>query len=867
MGEVYRARDPRLGRDVAVKILPGGAAAEADRLGRFEQEARAAGSLNHPNILAIYDIGTQDGTPYVVSELLEGDTLRDHLTGGALSSRKALDYATQLARGLTAAHEKGIVHRDLKPENVFVTSDGRVKILDFGLAKLTEPMIDAGAPTALAAPRVKTDAGTVLGTVGYMSPEQVRGQASDHRSDIFSMGAVLYEMLSGRRLFTGDSAVETMHAILKQEMPSLLESGQAVAPGLQRVVEHCVEKVPAQRFQSARDLAFALEALSSSTMSGGAPAMSGLIPSERAKRERLSWVIAGVATLVLVAALLAVAVLRRQTPSSAAIRFPIPFPAKVSSYFFSVLATNLSVSPDGRQLVFVGMSEGKRQLWLRRLDSLVAHALPGTEGAASPFWSPDSRYVAFFAGGKLKRIDPNGTSTQNICDLPGDIEAVGTWGGDGAILYAHIQGNGQVLFRVAAAGGTPNEVTESVSAMWPHFLPDGRHYLSYQWNEEDAAKRGIFVASIDTNETRLLVSTAPTRAEYSAGHVVYTRDGNLVARRFDEKSLRMLGEEMTVVEHVPYFDKTGWAGFSVSTSGVLAYQARLQPERLLWLDRSGRETGRIDIPGAWDMRVSPDGRRVAVVQSDRVRLSGEIWIHELARGTSTRVALGPSDNGNPVWSPDGKRLAFFTCCQPSPAVQSTFRIKDAVDTGNGVSPGPPGFDAPSDWSPDGRFILFIRSNSASTNQDIWVLSVHGDRKAAPFLETPFNETDARFSPDGRWVAYSSNETARDEIYVTPFERPGEKWRVSIDGGTRPRWRRDGKELFFISADNRVMAAAIASGSAFETGTPVPLFQTDSLVNFGWDASADGQRFIITGPAATREMPFAVVVNWTADLKQ
>jgi eukaryotic-like serine/threonine-protein kinase len=874
MGEVYRARDARLGRDVAVKILPAGATADADRLRRFEQEARAAGSLNHPNILAIHDIGTQDGTPYVVSELLEGETLRDHLAGGALSSRKVIDYAIQLARGLAAAHDKGIVHRDLKPENIFLTSDGRVKILDFGLAKLTESMSDGGAPTALAPPRVNTDPGTVLGTVGYMSPEQVRGQPSDHRSDIFSMGAVLYEMLSGKRVFTGDSAVETMHAILKRDVPPLVEGGHAVAPALQRVVDHCLEKVPAQRFQSARDLAFALETLSGSTVSGGVPAMSGGAPSSQAKNRRhLAWLIAGASTLGLVVALLAIALLPRPTASSSAIRFPIPLPEKVSSYFFSVLSTNLSVSPDGRQLVFVGMSEGQRLLWLRRLDTLVAHAVPGTEGAYSPFWSPDSRYVAFFAGGKLKRIDPSGSSAQIICDLPGEIEAVGTWGRDGAILYGHRQGDAPVLFQVAATGGPPTVVARDPPPQWPHFLPDGRHYLFYAWNEQDAAKRGIFVASIGANEARLLVPTGLTRAEYSAGYLVYTRDGSLVARHFDEKTLQLSGEAITVVEHIPYFDKTGWGGFSLSTSGVLAYQTRLLPERLLWVDRSGRETGQIDVADAWNMRISPDGRRVALVKADRARLSSEIWIHELGRGTSTRFALGPSDNGDPVWSPDGKRLAFFSCCQQPPNVQSTFRIKDVVDTGNGVSSGPPGFDSPSDWSPDGRFVLFVRSWSpsrdptgASNNQDIWVLSVDTDRKTVPFLETPFNETDARFSPDGRWVAYSSNETTRDEIYVTRFERPGERWRVSIDGGRSPRWRRDGKELFFLSADNRVMAASSTPGDRFETGLPVPLFRTDSPVNTGWDAAADGQHFIVASPPATYEMPFTVVVNWTADLK-
>jgi eukaryotic-like serine/threonine-protein kinase len=871
MGEVYRARDDRLGREVAIKILPASFAADADRLRRFEQEARAAGALNHPNILAIYDTGTENGAPFVVSELLEGETLRDHLTGGALSHRRATDYGLQLASGLAAAHEKAIVHRDLKPENIFITSDGRVKILDFGLAKLTERTRDVSASTSLAPTRVDTEPGTVMGTVGYMSPEQVRGQPTDHRSDIFSMGVVLYEMLSGKRLFRGDSAVETMNAILKEEPPALGESGQTISPGLQRIVDHCLEKSPASRFQSARDLAFALEALSGSSLNAAASHPGALMsPARSAIRARLPWMIAFVTTIGLMASLpLAIGYLRGMPSEPQAVRFAIPLPEKATAPYFDVVTNSLSVSPDGRYLAFVAISEGQRKLWLRPINALTPQMVPGSDGARGPFWSPDSRSIGFFAGGKLKRVEASGTSPQTICTLSGENENTGTWGRGGVIIYRDRINNEDGLFRVAASGGMPALLTkrtrgEGGSGLgWPHFLPDARHYLIYFGNEKEAAARGIYVASLDSNETKLVVTTAPTQMAYAAGYLLYAREGSIVAQPFDAKTMQASGEPLRVVESTTYFDKTGWSGFSVSENGVLAYTPELQPTQLVWVDRNGRETGQVGPSGLWDsLRISADGRRLALQHYDRHVLSGEIWIHELERGTSTRFALGPADNGGPVWSPDGKRIAFFRCCD----APSTLRIKDVADPGTGSTPLQPGFQYPVDWSQDGRFILFVQSDSTG-DTDLWILPMQGDGKAARFLQTPFQEADARFSPDGRWVAYSSTETSREEIYVTRFDRPGEKWGVSREGGRNPRWRRDGKELFFLSANNDIMAAGVKLGDTFDSGTPSALFRSDAIVDVDWDISADGQRFIVGRAAETQTPPFALVVNWTADLKR
>ena len=495
MGQVYRARDTKLGRDVAIKVLPAAFSAETERLHRFEQEAQAAGSLNHPNILAIYDVGTHDDSPYLVSELLEGETLRDRLNGAALSPRKATDYALQITQGLATAHEKGIVHRDLKPENIFITNEGRVKILDFGLAKLIEPAHAGEAQTEVPTQRAHTEAGVVIGTAGYMSPEQVRGLPADHRSDIFSFGAVFHEMLSGRRAFHGDSVVETLSAILKEDPPDFLEN-QNIPPGLKRVVEHCLEKNAAKRFQTARDLGFALDALSGSTVSSDPKAMALLSPERSRMRALLPWLGAGAVTLGLVAAVfLAAGYFRRAPAESPVVRFAVSLPEN-ATFFFDVEQHNLSISPDGRRLVFVATSEGHRKLWLRSLGSLDALALPGTEGGYSPFWSPDSRYIAFFAGGKLRRIEPSGTSLQTICELSGDVDTTGAWGREGAILYTDRINDESTLFRVTAGGGAPTQVSKSTQFLpkWVHFLSDGRHYLTYRF-ENDQATGGIYAAS------------------------------------------------------------------------------------------------------------------------------------------------------------------------------------------------------------------------------------------------------------------------------------------------------------------------------------------------------------------------------------
>jgi len=859
MGEVYRARDEKLNRDVAIKVLPVSCSQDADRLLRFEKEAQAAGALNHPNILAVYDIGTHDRAPYVVSELLEGESLKERLNDGPITQRKATDYALQIARGLAASHEKGIVHRDLKPDNLFITKDDRVKILDFGLAKLVEPADDATAQTDIATRKVHTDPGTVMGTVGYMSPEQVRGRRVDHRSDIFSFGTVLYEMLSGQRAFRGDSAVETLNSILKDEPKDLTSTNTNVTAPMERVVWHCLEKSPDRRFQSATDVAFALESLSG-VSSGSTQTAIGSAPPPEKNRERLVWI--GAVALLLIALLTLGAIGLRRAPAELhSVRFPIVISDGSISYA-DVETHNLSVSPDGRHLAFVAFSAGQRMLWLRALGALTAQVLPGTEGAFSIFWSPDSNDLAFFADGKLMRIAVSGKSLQTVCSLPVTGDASGTWGSEGTIVFSEDQ-DGSV-YRVAATGGTPSLLigNKSHSARrWVHFLPDGHRFLFYKYNEQQN-NEGVYAGSIDSSEIRQVAPMPPTRAQYvKGGYLLYPRDGSLLAQPFDEKNLSFSGPATVIVDRLPYFDKTGWSDFSASENGVLAYMTELPKTRLVWIDRTGRETERVSAPDNYiEVRLSPDGQKAVLTILDPRAGSGDVWIQDLARDTRTRFVSGATDDSGPVWSPNGGQIAYFSCCEDEN--ESTLHIRDSGETGKGQLPiKDQQFVSPQDWSQDGRFIIYQKDQS-----ELWILTISGNVKPYAFIRTQSPNPSVRFSPDGRWVAFVSEEAGRPEVYVTRFDKPAEKWRISMDGGNFPRWRRDGRELFYLTADGTVMTVQIKVGPEFDPEKPTQLFKADPLTR-DYDVTADGQHFLFIASApGTQLLPFAVVLDWMADLK-
>ncbi len=868
MGEVYLARDTQLGRDVAIKVLPSTYSVDQDRLHRFEQEACAASALNHPNILIVHDIGAHDGAPYVVSERLEGETLRKRIGGTPLAQRRALEYAVQIAQGLAAAHEKGIVHRDLKPENIFITNDGRVKILDFGLAKLTQ---GDGNPSQTEIPtrRVDTDPGVVMGTVGYMSPEQLKGRAVDQRSDIFSFGAILYEMLSGRRAFHGESAAETMSAILKEDPPELSDTNKTVSPALERLVNHCLEKNPEARFHSARDLAFALEALSGSASS---PTQTASIPATARwtrSSERLVWIVVSALLLVSTIAFGFLYLRRPPAQTPAATRFFIYPPDKAE------LRGSFTVSPDGRRVVLRVISEGKVLLWVRELDRLTGRPLAGTEEGGHPFFSPDSRFIGFFSGGKLKRIEVTGGPVQTLCDAP---EARGgTWNRDGVIVFAP-KAAADALYRVSAAGGAPVQLTtldaarKEISHHHPRFLPNGRHFL-YLANSSQRESTGIYVGSLDSKEKKLLVNTDASAAFAPPGYLLFLRDRTLMAQDFDADTLELTGEPFPVAEEVDHLAGVRFALFSVSETGVLVYRSgSSDAAQLIWFDREGKHLETVGpTVGQSAPWLSPDEKRVAFGRLDLQGGSSDIWLIELSRGIPTRFTFDQANDSAPVWSPDGSRIVF---CSNREGSLNLYQ-RAASGAGNDeVLLKSDNSKLPNDWSADGKFILY-QEQAPKTGWDLWVLPLSGEQKPFPFLQSEFYEGQARFSPDGKWIAYSSDESGIWQVYVQSFPASGGKWQASTNGGVQPQWRRDGKELFYLSSDRKLMAVELkGSGSTFEAGVPKELFEL-RLISVGlpgprnfYVAAAAGQRFLVVSTPEERiSTPTTVVLNWTADLKR
>ncbi|HKO60355.1 MAG TPA: protein kinase [Pyrinomonadaceae bacterium] len=878
MGEVYAARDEHINRDVAIKLLPSAFSADADRLRRFQQEAQAAGSLNHPNILVVYDVGTHDGAPYVVSELLEGETLRDRMAGGPLPQRKAIDYGLQIAHGLAAAHEKGIIHRDLKPENLFITKDGRVKILDFGLAKLIRVDTDQ-AQTDIPTRRVDTDPGVVMGTIGYISPEQLRSKPADHRSDIFSFGAILYEMLSGRRAFRGESTADTVSAILREDPPDLSQTNRAVSPALERVVNHCLEKNPEERFHSSRDLAFAIEAVSgSASISSSSDTVLAAIPASRKKRlDLLGWIAAAVFLVTTV--VLAGLYFRRTEQPAQTMRFPLPAPEKLD------FRGELALSPDGRHVAFVVTGVGGKSLWVRSVDSLEARELPGTSDASLPFWSPDGNSIGFFASNKLKKTEIAGGAPQTLAEVTTDARGA-AWGADGTIIFT--PGFTVPLLKVSADGGTVEPATEldasreQTSHRWPSFLPDGRRFLYFARAKKKEAE-GIYIGSLDSKEGKFLLSTN-LRATYASGpngtnpgYLLYMRDNTLMAQSFDPASSQLTGEPSIVAEGVLSFPEeggpTGYAAFSASTNGHLVYlQGNITLLQPGWFDRAGKSLGDVGSQGLWyEPSQSPDGKRVAFGRTDSS--ATDIWLLDLTRGTTTRFTFDAAPDVCPVWSADGNRI-FFSSSRNG----GIFNLFQKISTGAGSDELLLTTDHnkfANDWiSGDAGEFLIFESDSPKTRFDLWVLPLTGERKPYPFLQTEFNETHSQFSPNGRFVAYASDESGRAEIYVQTFPATGGKWQISNGGGDQPQWRGDGKELFYVAPDKTLMAVPIASADSLEPGAPGPLFstrvQSGSLTGDRnhFMVTADGQRFLVNNLLdGGNRNPITFVLNWAANFKR
>lgn len=854
MGEVYRARDTRLGRDVALKTLLSSAALDPDRLARFDQEARATAALNHPNILAVYDVGTHDGIAYVVSELLEGETLREALAGSPLPPRQATDYAMQIAHGLAAAHEKSIVHRDLKPENLFVTRDGRVKILDFGLAKLTQSVTTSStmAPTGA----VGTAAGMLLGTIGYMAPEQIRGTAVDHRADVFAFGAVFYEMLTGSRAFHGQSPADTISAILKEEPPALAPGAAAIAAPLQRVVQRCLEKTPERRFHSMLDVAYAIEA--ATVHSGSAPLPKAMIPTASPWRSKAVWLLAMGTATILVAAGAYVAG-RVTTPpweqDTGVVRFVLPLPDGAT------LPTGLgsfAVSPDGQRVAVLLRSGATQNVWIRALDEFDMRPVAGTEGATNPalFWSPNGRRIAFLSGGLLKHVDIEGGPVQVVCRCAG--AGLGTWAPDGTILLG---GQGEPIRQVGASGGDPMPLTRfetgDTSHASPRVLPDGRRFLFAVIGSED--RRGLYVASLSDGEGRRLVPNA-TRGELSGDYLVYSVDRTVLAHRVDVDTLTPTGDSFVVSDDVR--SQAGMATLRATwsaSSGTLVFQAGRDESQLTWFDRAGRRLGTLGEPGTHEtIALSRDGSRVAFG-----RAAGEttfsLWTADVRRGVTSRLTAGRMRESDPAWSPAGDRIAFNSIREDG---KHLFAISSAGGEPEMIlqSAGPQ--LSLDDWSHDGRHLLYHDPTR------MMALELGSGREPV-IVSHPeaFRPDEGAFSPDGRAVAYNSTESGRPEVFIEIFPPTGEKWQVSGAGGVQPRWARGGNELYYLALDGTMMVAEITSLSPMPVvGAGRPLFQTDLLnPTTGLDqyaVTSDGERFLILNPIVDeRELPLRVVLGW------
>jgi dipeptidyl aminopeptidase/acylaminoacyl peptidase len=866
MGEVYRARDSRLGRDVAIKVLPSSSSADADRLQRFEQEARAAAALNHPNILALYDIGRSEAGPYLVTELLEGETLRSSLERGALPARKAIEQAMQIARGLAAAHDKGIVHRDLKPENIFVTADGHAKILDFGLAKLLEPEpVVAGGSTRPTTPPATTP-GVVLGTVGYMAPEQVRGHQADHRADIFAFGAVLYEMLSGRRAFQRETSAETMTAILKDDPPELSSHGIVLPPALQRVISRCLEKNPAARFQSAGDLAFALDALSTSGTSA-TPA----IATARPRAGGLVWIAAAVCVVALVGAA-AWIYTRPAAGDVRPIRFTFSLPSDWTIDLPPGSALPLAVSPDGRSILVRALhGSGKSSLWIRRIDEVEPRLLAGTEGVEAHFWSPASDAVAFVAAGRLHRLDlPSGNATV-LADAPDAIS--GAWSPSGVIVLATFQG----MKQVPATGGTPTTILplgeNEAFFTAPQFLSDGRRYtfvIGVGTAIRGGAERRLALATLGSQDRRVLFDTNTFLFPlgFARGHLVFVRGNTILAQPFDEERMASFGEPVPIVSRVQLLPNRPYGVAAISAEGTLAYIPETEGpvHQLAWFDRSGKQTNAVEEKANFTgVELSPDGRSALIAMLDPARRTRDIWTIDLSRGVKTRFTFDPGEERSAIWSADSAGIIYNA---QRKGVERELFVKPSNGSGSETTVLADGLSKdPMAVSPDGRTLLY--RVSTKNRNDIWVLPLDGAGKPHAFLESIHDENYGRFSPDGKWVAYAGDESGQVQVYVVPFPGPGGKWQVSSAGGSYPRWRADGRELFYLTADGTVMAVDVdGSSSAFRAGTPHILFHPPVVPGAGYQYAvmARGDRFLMN-TAVAAPLPVTVVSDWTLTLKK
>ncbi|HEV3511640.1 MAG TPA: protein kinase [Candidatus Sulfotelmatobacter sp.] len=861
MGEVYRARDTRLERTVAIKVLPEHFSQNTELRQRFEREARAISSLNHPNICTLYDIGNQEGTEYLVMEYLEGEALAARLTRGTLPLRETLKIGMEVADALDKAHRGGIVHRDLKPGNIMLTKGG-AKLLDFGLAKSAQAAVPIGSDALTSPVNPATVPGMVMGTYQYMSPEQISGQEADARSDIFSLGAVLYEMTTGKRAFEGKSQLSVASAILEKD-PEPISIVQPATPAvLDHVVRTCLEKSPDDRFQTAHDVKLQLKWVTDASTS----AMPAAARSRRlASRRVLIGLAASSGLIALGVAFFAFTLSGKlrdaRQPVSAEINAP------PGADFGAAVMGAAAISPDGKHLVFVAGDSKSSKLWLRDLSTGRTALLPGTDDALFPFWSPDSRFVAFFATGKLNKVSIDGGPVQIICDA---VEGRGgSWSPNGTVIFT--PNITEPLYRVPEGGGTPQKLTDAKPG-WthrnPYFLPDGEHFLFISREPSGSATAGsLYAGSLKGGEPKLLLDRA-SNVQYSGGYLLYFKDGNVVAQAFDASALKLSGDPVPIAERVDYWNARDSAYFSASPGGVLLYRQMVQtPTQPTWVDAQGRELGKVGEPGIYQgLKLSRDGSKLALARAGKDPLRFDVWITDVQHNSSTRATLVDSPQVSADFSPDGNTLAISADIGGSrgslwtQSVSGTGAQDKIADT--------PIWMVLSDWSKDGRYLIGdIQENT--TREDVFFVDLKGDRKITKFLQTPASEQAATLSPNGKWLAYVSDESGRFEVYVVAFPGPGGKWAISssgIDILTPCSWSADGKELYYQSS-GKIMAVPIQNTDSFQFGTPQPLPMSTTDIS-GFTTGPTSGRFLVLRRSGQAEpSPIHLVLNWTELLRK
>jgi serine/threonine protein kinase len=856
MGEVYRARDTRLERSVAIKILPAQFSSDLVRKQRFEREAKTISNLNHPHICVLHDIGHQGGIDYLVMECVEGETLAKRLEKGPLPLEQVLKLGAQIADALDKAHRGGVVHRDLKPANIMLTSTG-AKLLDFGLAKSVAPLASLATLTAAKQESPVTEHGTIVGTFQYMSPEQVEGKEVDGRSDIFSLGAVLYEMVTQKKAFEGKSQLSVASAILEKE-PTPIGTAKPMTPAaLEHTIKKCLTKNPEERWQSARDLADELRWIMES---GPQLPGSGASAAKTRSRERSAWLVAGGLSIALIATLVW---WRNSKPAQQSMYFQAPVP-------FS--AHDIAIAPNGHTLAVVAYSESarKNEIWIYELGSGNANSVADTEGASYPFWSADGRNIAFFADGKLKTLEVPGGPVQVLCDAPSGRG--GAWNKDGVIVFTPEASPGGGLYRVSASGGTPEQISTpdpargEQSHRWAVFLPDGRHYLYMAANFAGRKNvNAIFAGSLGSNEKHFVVEASGNAAYAAPGYLLFPREKTLLAQRFDLKRFALIGDPTAVLTDIQYQPQVRRAVFAVSDNDVLVGQtgAGIAFSQPLWFDRKGHQEGAVGKAGVYgSVFIAANGRSVAVDSTDMTSLNTDVWTYELQRESAQRLTFDPGFDVVPIWSPDASRLVFSS--NRGEHVDLYMKNSDGAETEKVIVHDE--FNKiPSDWFRNGEYILYTRG------PDLWFLTLPA-LKGTLFIKAASIVRNGQFSPDGKWVAYASNETGKWEIYVTSFPDARGKWQVSTGGGEEPRWRGDGKELFYISSDSKMMAVPVTIGANFDAGAPVALFQAvprqpvSTNDQFVYDVARDGQRFLIlTQVKRPESRPMSVILNWSARL--